>query len=201
MIITAVVACLGIGGLLYALFGRTEEIVATVSSVRWERSLPIEMLGEVEGEDWLDQIPNDGSIEDCQETYRYSQSDPAPNAIEVCGTPYTVDKGSGYGEVVQDCEYEVYDQFCTYTVLDWVVFDTVTASGSDLSPYWPTTTLTTDERFGDGQEEYQVSLESSDETYIYSPDSEQEFIAFTQGSSWILEVNAMGGVVSLSPAE
>jgi hypothetical protein len=201
LIIIAVVACLGIGGLLFSLFGRTEETVATVSAVQWERTIPIEILAEVEGEDWLDLIPTDATLSECQEAYRYSQSEPAPNAIEVCGTPYTVDQGSGYGEVVQDCEYEVYDQFCTYFVVDWVVFDTVTTTGNSLSPYWPSTTLNSDQRMGDRSEIYQVSLEDSEGTYIYSPKTEQEFLSFTHGSSWILEINALGGVVSLSPAD
>jgi hypothetical protein len=158
------------------------------------------MLGELEAEAWFDEVPNDAEIRNCQNEYRYSQSEPAPGAVEVCGTPYTVDEGSGYGEVVQDCEYEIYDDLCTYTTIDWILFDTVTVSGNDLLPYWPDAVLTSDQRFGDGQESYEVTFSGPDRNYSYTPDSESEFSDFALGSTWNLEVNAVGSVVSLEPA-
>jgi ribosomal protein L40E len=200
IIIGAVVACLAVGGLLWILFGRTEETVATVASIDWSRSIPIEMLGELEAEAWFDEVPGDAEIQTCQNEYRYSQDEPAPGAVEVCGEPYTVDEGSGYGEVVQDCEYEIYDDWCTYTTIDWIIFDTVTVSGNDLNPYWPEAVLTSDQRFGDGQESYVVTFSGPDRTYSYTPESESEFSEFAIGSTWNLKVNAVGGVVSLEPA-
>jgi len=199
VIIGAVVACIAIGGVLWALFGRTEETVATVQSVDWSRSIPIEVLGEIEAEAWFDEVPADAEIQTCQNSYRYSQDEPAPGAVEVCGTPYTVDEGSGYGEVVQDCEYEIYDDWCTYTTIDWIVLDTITVSGDDLSPFWPEAGLTSDQRFGDGQESYEVTFTGPDRSYTYTPESESEFSDFTLGSTWNLEINAVGSVVSLEP--
>jgi ribosomal protein L40E len=200
VIIGAAVGCLALGGILWGLLGRSEEITATVSEVSWNRSIPIEILGEIEGEDWIDEIPSGAEIQFCETAYRYSQDEPAPGAVEVCGTPYTVDEGSGYGEVVQDCEYEVYDDRCTFTSIDWIVFDTLTVSGDDLSPAWPEAQLTSDQRFGEGQEDFEVTFKGADQTYRFSPGSESEFTRFAVGSSWNLTVNALGGITSLEPA-
>jgi hypothetical protein len=200
VIIGAVVACVAIGGILWVLFGRTEQTVGTVSILNWERSVPIEVLGELETEAWFDEVPADAEIQSCQESYRYTQSEPAPNAVEICGTPYTIDEGSGYGEVVQDCEYEIYDDLCSYTTIDWIVLDTVTVTGDDLFPFWPDVGLMSDQRIGEGQESYQVTFSSEDQTYNYTPEDESEFSEFVQDSRWILEVNAVGSIVSLEPA-
>ena len=111
---------------------RTEAQTAEVAAVRWERSIPIEALTMVEREDWYDQIPAESEVGSCRSEYRYTSDEPTANSEEVCGTPYTVDTGSGFGEVVQDCVYEVYDDWCTYSALDWQAYDVVTLSGTDL---------------------------------------------------------------------
>lgn len=201
VIIGAVIACLAVAGIAWALFGRTEETLATVSDVEWTRSYPIEMLGEVEAEAWFDEIPNEAEIQSCSESFRRTQSEPAPNGVEVCGTPYTVDEGSGYGEVVQDCEYEIYEDLCTYTIIDWIEFDTISVSADDLNPFWPVVNLTSDQRLGEGKETYEVTFAGTDRNYTYSPDNESEFTDFEPGSTWNLNVNTLGGIVSLEPAQ
>ncbi len=199
LIIGIVVACVAIVGLAWALFSGSKDTTATVTELSWTRSIPIEVLGEVEGEDWYDEIPAGAEIESCETALRYTQDEPAPGAVEICGTPYTVDEGSGYGEVVQDCEYEIYDDLCTFTTMDWITFDTLSLSGTDLDPVWPETILTSDQRMGEGQEEYQVTLRDDDQTYTYSPDNESEFGQFVLGSTWNLQVNALGGITSIEP--
>ena len=83
---------------------------------------------------------------------------PSPKSTEVCGTPYTVDTGSGAGKVVQDCEYRVYASYCDFTVLDWVVVNTAVAQGSDNNPQWPVLSLPAGQQEGDRHETYQVIL-------------------------------------------
>ena len=200
VLIIGAVLCLVVAGIFYALFGHTEETIGTVSAVSWTRSVPVEVLGMVEDEAWFDEVPADAEIQSCEENYRTTQDQPSVNTVEVCGTPYTVDQGSGYGEVVQDCVYEVYDDWCTYTTMGWTVFDTLTQSGDDLLPFWPSIDLASDQRMGEGEESYQVTFSGEDRSYNYSPDDEFEFSEFLPGSTWTLEVNAIGGVVAAEPA-
>ena len=193
-----VVVCCIVMALLYFFVIRTESTTGTVSSVMWERAIKIEALGPVEYEDWRDEISSEGEILSCEQEVRSVQSS-APigqDYNEVCGTPYTVDTGSGVGEVVQDCEYQVYDNKCTYTLIEWSVVDTVSTTGTDFSPVWPDPDLGTDQRLGDQSEEYQVYFNAGD--YIYTTQELTEFQQFEIGSTWNLEVNALGAVVTVS---
>jgi rRNA maturation endonuclease Nob1 len=184
---------------IYFLFIRTEELVGRVDGVQWERSIPIEALILVERQDWFDALPSDAEVGDCELEFRYTSDEPEPNSEEVCGTPYEVDTGSGFAEVVQDCVYEVYDDFCTYSVMDWQVFDTFTLTGTDLSPRWPDTNLASDQREGDPNESYEITFSSSEGDYTYTTSDAGEFSRFSSGSSWTLKVNALGSVVSVEP--
>jgi hypothetical protein len=198
-VIAGVVLCVVAVIAIYFIFLRTEELTGEVRSVSWTRSIPILALGEVESEDWWDEIPSDAEIGTCREEYRYTSSDPEPNSVEVCGTPYTVDTGSGAGEVVQDCEYEVYDDYCSYTVMDWVVYDEVTLTGSDLNPVWPEVNLLADQREDEPSESYEVILYSDGDNYDYTPSDASEFGQFTIGSKWIMNVNSLGAIISVEP--
>ena len=189
-------AALCIFGLLST---RTQEKTASVQQVAWERSVAIEALGPVEREDWADALPSDAEDVSCREARRGTSDSPEPGAIEVCGTPYTLDSGSGFGEVVQDCVYEVYDDLCSYTVLDWAPIDQVTASGSDLAPYWPQPSLASDQRLGAQEEVYRVVLVTEDGRYVYEPSGEAEFSRFIPGSTWVLDVNTFGALVGVEP--
>ena len=198
----------GVGGLcllgclgLLLLSGRTQERVAQVQSVAWERKVEILGLAPVEREDWADQIPSDAEVQSCREKLRETVDSPRPGAIEVCGTPYTVDSGSGFGEVVQDCVYEVYDEYCEYAVLDWTVTDTAVLRGTDLRPVWPSPSITGQERLGDQAQNLMVTLVGDGETYTYAPESEAEFAQFAPGTRWALAVNTFGSVVGVEPAE
>lgn len=176
---------------------KTGERTGQVSAVRWERSIPVEALAPVEREDWIDEIPDDAEVGACNQEHRSTSNEQLSNSTEVCGTPYTVDTGSGFGEVVQDCVYEVFDDRCTYTVMDWTVFDTVTVTGTDLNPIWPEIDLTEDQRQSEPAEEYVVTFSSDDDTYTYSAGDANEFSRFEVGSTWILTVNALGGISSV----
>lgn len=191
-----VLAC----GALIVLTNRTEETIGRVAGVSWTRTVMIEGLGPVEYETWLDQIPNDAEIGLCREELRYTSPNPQPNSVEVCGTPYTVDTGTGVGEVVQDCEYQVYDDMCAYTVLEWQVVDQVSASGADFTPAWPTFQLTADQREGEREETYEVIFDTDGRSYTYRPRSVDELQMFDAGSRWILHINAFNAVREVEPA-
>jgi ribosomal protein L40E len=178
----------------------SREMVGQVQSVQWERSIVIEALTDVTHADWRDQLPAGVRVQSCTQKERRTQDDPAPNATEVCGTPYTVDTGTGVGKVVQDCEYHVYDDWCSYTAQEWRQVDTATASGSDYDPRWPDLRLTGSQREGDRDETYKVVFQTEKKTYTYTTSDLDQFRACQIGSRWTLKTNALGGVRSIDPA-
>jgi rubrerythrin len=196
----AIGLCVCIGAIIVAvILSRSSEVTGVVQSVQWTRSIAILELGPVLRSDWQDQIPSDAIVNSCRDSVRETVSDPAPNAVEVCGTPYTVDKGGGVGEVVQDCVYEVHDQYCTYTVEDWSEVDKAVASGNDLNPFWPDLSLTQKQREGDRSEEYVVTFSTDSQNYDYTLSDATAFMQFTLGSQWTLVLNGFGGLVEVHP--
>jgi hypothetical protein len=169
-----------------------------VDNVNWERSVPVEAFLPVEHKGWEDEIPAEAVMGACTEEVRSIQSDPASNSVEICGTPYTVDSGSGFAEVVQNCEYEVYDSFCTYTLDEWQVVEEVMSSGSDFSPVWPEPVLEEGQRAAEEWEEsFTIVFVSGDEVYRYTTTDINLFQAAQMGSEWTLNINTFGSLVSI----
>jgi hypothetical protein len=195
------VVLLAICALVYFIFLRTSDVTGQVVDVQWQRSVDIEAFGPVEREGWLDEVPADAEDVSCSEEPRDTQSEPPTSGRydEICGTPYTVETGGGFGEVVQDCEYQVYDDYCSYTVQDWATVDTVDLTGSDLFPEWPQPALETDQRLGEQSESYACIFNADGERYTYTTNSFGEFQQCEIGSTWTLSVNAVGSVSSIQP--
>jgi DNA-directed RNA polymerase subunit RPC12/RpoP len=194
----ALIVLVCLGGILFLILGaRTKAHTATVQSVEWERSINLLEQQSVEHKDWRDQIPAGAYIGTCTQEYRRTQSEPASGAEEVCGTPYTVDQGSGLAKVVQDCQYRIYDDYCSYTQMEWVIVNTANLQGNDLNPVWPAIVLSTGQREGERSESYKVMFRSDGETYSYQPSDAQEFSGFAPGSEWILDVNTFGTVTDV----
>jgi ribosomal protein L40E len=179
-----------------------ERQTATVQNVEWQTSVAIEELGPVTYETWRDEIPQDAMLGSCVDQVRYTQ-DQEPfggNYNKVCGTPYTMDTGSGIGKVVQDCQYEVLEPYCKYTVQEWRAVDQAIQSGDDLIPLLPDPQLGSDQRLGKQSASYVVVFETSEEQYNYPVSSLEEFQQFQIGSEWVLNTNALGQIVSIEPA-
>ena len=191
-----VAACI----VLLMLLLNTDDVSATVTDIAWERQIAIEEFTTVTQTDWWDEVPADGEIKSCTQSYRYTADEPVANSTEVCGEERVEDTGTGIGEVVQDCVYEVYDDYCEYTILAWVVVETVTAEGEDLNPSWPAPILNTDQRLGERSETYIILFSADGETYRYTTQSEDLYLAAEPGSRWKLEVNQLGGVKAIEPA-
>ena len=186
--------------LLLVLLLSTDDITATVSDVGWERAMAIEAYTSVTDRAWLDEVPGNASVTSCTTNFRYTSAEPRVNATEVCGEPYVSDTGTGVGELVQDCEYEVYDDYCEYTMMAWVVVDTVTESGRDLAPIWPVLALEPDQREGERSETYVINFRDGGDSYRYTTSSAQLFSQAQVGSRWTLQINQLGGVQSIEPA-
>ena len=186
----AIIAC----GVFAILASRTEDVSGQVTDVGWTRTIDVEGLVPVEHETWRDEVPAGAILGACREEIHHTQSNSAPGSTEVCGTPYTVDTGTGIGEVVQDCEYQVYADYCEYVVDEWRVVDTLRNEGHDFTPTWPNVQLTGNQREGSRDTDYVIIFHTDGDTYSYDTDNEAEFNAAQIGSSWILKINTFGAV-------
>jgi hypothetical protein len=198
-IVLFVLACCGAIGLYAILSARTSDVKGQVQSVTWERTVSILEERPAQKEAWEESVPSEASNVSCQDRYRETSSFPAPKSTEVCGTPYTLDTGSGVGKVVQDCEYMVYASYCEFTILEWQVVDQVVSSGSDLSPYWPTFNLQAGQQQGESQERFQVVFSADGNLYDYTPPDEGTFSQFAPGSTWTLKINTFGVLTGVEP--
>ena len=106
-----------------------------------------------------------------------------------------MDTGTGVGKVVQDCEYEILDDLCSYTVMRWGVVNTLVNDGVGFSPAWPAAQLTGEQRFGERTERYVCVFSVNDKEYSFTlPPSLYENCQ--PGSRWTVEINGLGDVVS-----
>ena len=126
------------------------ETSAVVRGARWERSIAVLGLVAVTHSDWWDEIPQGASVGQCRDELRRTVDTPVAGATEVCGTPYTVDTGTGVGRVQQDCKYEIRERMCEYTTQEWRVVTTRSAQGEGLNPQWPALSLAAGQREGLG---------------------------------------------------
>jgi ribosomal protein L40E len=201
------IALLCVGCLVFAfLFMGTSDTAAQVNAVSWTRTIIIEEQGPVTRteEDWEDEIPADAEVGVCTDKVRRT-TDTKPsgaNFNEVCGTPYTKDQGSGFGKVVQDCEYEVLEPWCEYevTVLDWKEVDQETLTGEDANPKWPNLRPKSNQRER-REAAYEIVFKAESNTYTYTTDDEQLFARCEIGSRWTLKVNSFGSVTAIESAQ
>ncbi|MCA9870807.1 MAG: zinc ribbon domain-containing protein [Anaerolineae bacterium] len=196
-IIGVIVLCIGFFAVQSL---RRSQDVVEVQGVQWQRRILVEALVPVTRSDWEDQLPAGAEAVQCKQQVRRTSQNPEPNSVEVCGTPYIVDTGTGVGEVVKDCEYEVYDSYCDYRTLAWVAAPVVVASGTDYSPHWPEAVLDNDQREAGREETYSVILGGDGETYRMSVRNMEQLQEYQPGSRWRVEVNGFGNVVDIQPA-
>ncbi len=189
----------GVCVILGFIFFRTETRIGRVEQVEWNRFVEIQALTDVKRSDWEEKVPADAQAVSCSEKLYTTQDESAPGAIEVCGTPYEVDQGNGYAEVVQDCSYEVYANYCEFTVKDWGKVDELTSTGADFSAYWPDVTLGEGQREGERKEKYTIYFMTETGPVTYTTDDEALFLQLTPGTQWTLEMDSFGNVLSVSP--
>ena len=176
-----------------------ETAVGVVSQTVWTRTVAVEQFTAVTYEDWWDEIPAEAYVTECEERYRYSSDEEEEGAIEVCGTPYTVDTGTGVGEVVMDCEYEVYDTFCEYEVSEWAVVEYVEDDGYGLSAAWPAVAAYSDQRAGERKEEYTIWFDTAEGSAEFTTEDFGLYQAAANGSEWELTFDGYGNVVDARP--
>lgn len=203
VMILGIVAALLLCGAIAFFFMRgskTEQGTAEVVDAYWERSVIILAPLPSQRNAWRDQVPAGANNVSCSQRERGRSAFQTQNSKEVCGTPYIVDQGSGFGEVVQDCEYIVYDDYCSYTVIALLPLRTVVESGRDANPRWPEPQLASEQKLGDRNETYQVVFDVDGKRYTVPVRSVDEYRRYQIGSEWLVEVNGFGSIVSIQPA-
>jgi ribosomal protein L40E len=199
LILIPLILILVCGVIALLMLFRTETTVGTVQSVAWTRSIIIEKFADVTRETWKDEIPSGAKLGACEKKYHHTQSDPVEGAEKVCGTPYTIDTGTGQGKVVQDCQYRVSKDYCKYTVQEWQKADEVIARGTDFKPVWPEPKIASGQRLGKKDEAYTINFTSEKADYKYLTKNPDEFLDFQIGGKWELTVNALNQVTSVKP--
>ena len=195
-IVLGVIGCVAVGVFLYLLLS-TSNVSAEVTALHWERSVGIEAFRPATHETWLQDIPSGAPLGSCTQKLYETRDDFVSGAIEVCGEELVEDTGTGLGEVIQVCVYEVYADWCEYTVDEWQEIARATATGFDTNPSWPDPGLESGQRSGSEQEIFQVAFTSSQGVHEYEPETATEFSLYEMGSQWTLELNKLGGLVSV----
>lgn len=180
---------------------RTEETRAEVIDAYWERSVIILAPLPSQRNAWRDQVPAGAANVSCTLRERGRSTFQTQNSKQVCGTPYIVDQGSGFGEVVQDCVYIVYDDYCSFTVIALLPLRTVVESGRDANPRWPQPQLASDQQLGQRNETYQVVFDVDGKRFTVPVRDVNEYQRYRIGSEWQVEVNGFGSIVSIQPAD
>lgn len=158
---------------------------ATVESVYWRTSVPVQEVRAVEYDNARGNPPTGAYDVSCQTESR-----------EVC-EERTIDRGDGFAEVVEDCRTET-EQYCDYTVDEWTTVQTYTLEGSDLYPAYEQPGLRSDQRLGEGSADFTVYFRGDEGAIEYSPAELSEFQQYQIGSTWTLKLNALGGVVDVT---
>jgi hypothetical protein len=173
-----------------------------VQSLAWERAVAIQELRNVTLQAWKSDLPDGAQPISCTEKHRFDQDNPAPNAKEVCGTPYQTDQGNGFAEVAQDCHYEVYEDYCKYTAQEWQSVDQAVAQGSNLlRPQWPDVKLRSNQRAGERSATYTIQFQLDSGVKEFSTSDEQLFNQMQPGTRWTLEIDTFGNIVNVQPVE
>lgn len=177
------ICCVAITALLLP----TKSVQATVVNVYWQTSVPVQEIQAVDYSNERGSPPSGAYDVSCRN-----------ESQEVCEQK-TVDRGNGYSEVVEECRTET-EQYCSYTVDEWTTIQTYTLDGNDLQPIYESPNLSSDQRLGNQSEQLTVLFSTADgEQKEYSPSSVTEYQQFQIGSTWTLNMNALGNITSVEP--
>jgi ribosomal protein L40E len=194
LVVIGIISLIGLG------LKKTDKF-GSLNSMEWKRKIAIEVYGPVEKQDWKDNVPSSAVLGSCSDRVRNTSDTYVSNSVEVCGAPYKVDKGNGVAEVVQDCKYEVHDDYCDYQVDEWHNGQPLVATGSGPNATWPPVTLTGKQREGTRSEHYTLTFLANGDQYTYETSDYAFYRQAKIGSAWTLTVNGFGSVVSAEPVK
>ncbi|GAB4538951.1 MAG: hypothetical protein Fur002_03270 [Anaerolineales bacterium] len=161
-----------------------KSVDGTVNRTEWQTSVPVEEIQPQRYTDKSGSPPASAYDVSCRTESR-----------EICEDK-TVDKGNGFAEVVTECRTENTD-YCDYTLDEWTTIQTYTLSGADLFPQYAEPTLYDKQRLGNSSEDLIVYFDTANGEETYKPSSVTEFQQFERGSVWVLQMNSLGGILSV----
>lgn len=170
--------------ILFLFLFPTKSVDGTVTNVYWQTSVPVQEVQPVNYSNERGSPPAGAYNVSCYD-----------DSHEVCEDK-TIDKGNGYAEVVTECHTET-EQYCSYTVDEWKTIQTYDLEGDDLFPVYSDPRLASDQRVGSASDTFTVYFDTADGQLTYSPDTVSEFQQFQFGSTWTINLNALGSVVSV----
>lgn len=162
----------------------SQSVQATVSDLYWQTSVPVQEIRAVDYNDERGSPPSDAYNVSCYDDSR-----------EIC-EERVIDRGDGSAEVVEECRTES-EQYCDYTVDEWTTIQNYTLDGHNTFPVYAQPNFSSDQRLGEQTIEYTVYFDTEKGEKIYHPDSLEEFENYLIGTTWTIELNALGGVVSV----
>ena len=163
----------------------SKTVQGTVTSVHWLTSMPVEEIRAVDHTHQSGSAPSDAYNVSCRD-----------ESQEVCEEK-SIDKGNGYAEIVKECHTDT-TTYCDYTTDEWTTIQTYTLEGNDFSPVYDTPSLSSSQRTGSSSETFTVYFNTKDGGLTYEPGSLTDFQQFSVGSVWTIELNVLGGVVSVA---
>ena len=169
---------------------------AAVAAQSWQTSVQVIGPIETKGNSWEDQVPSDAKNVRCTDKKRYTSDEEVANSVEVCGTPYAIDLGNGFEQLVQDCVYDVYEPYCEYTVTKTGVIENRKASGSGPNPEL----AYVEPGYSTGTQSVSYSVVLRDENgreYQLNPQTLSEYRSYSVGSQYQIEVTAAGRIVNM----
>lgn len=182
----------------FLMTSKKEARSVVVSNTAWQTSIQVLGLIDKQASTWRDSIPGNSRIINCSERVRERSDTYVSGSEEVCEEPYYVDKGNGFSEKVQDCYYEIYDDYCTYAYQDWDVISVLSDQGNDVNPLIPKTSLTENQKLGDQFVSYSISFaDSTGKIYTYVPSSLEEYQQFDINDRYTIELNGFGSIVKM----
>lgn len=188
-----------IGGLL--LYGwwqrQPKTLVALPVSAQWQRTIEIEAETPIALSGWRDEMPAGVAPIACTSQPRSLSEEPeGADAVEVCGTPYAVDTGTGVAEVYQDCLYQVNDDYCTWQGTEWQPSTALVRTGSDLSPQWPA--LDASQRELARSEAYTCTLRADAREFVITL-TDDTFTACATDRVWQVRIDGDGDLIEATP--
>lgn len=206
----ALIGCLAVVGILFAaiyfLFIKTKDVVSTVQTATWVKSIQLEELKTERKEDWKDSLPSGAMI--ISQTTKSRQKEVQEGTTRV--KTGTKDLGNGMFEDVYEDKPNmvmktVQDTWVVYEVQRWIQGKKLKEEKTDDSePPWPAFTATPTQREKSRSDELLLDMRSPDGTQMsYTLDRSkpaEKALAdqIKSGSQVIAKVNGVGAVTEIA---